>query len=222
MERKLHSSIGSVLQQHQFAINRELISPINKLLMENQRLMQNTVRSSLQGIIGQQESLAKQLAQLPLRSIAEQLKLNNPSFSQFNSVSKFSAFPAYHAVVENLEGLYEDVVHKEHEVHLTDDTEFVEVKDFIEELLVYCKKIGSVINTLNSPVLWDLLQKVATIYTIYIAVVGGSSCAEPHKVNNHELIDEHEQPADNIKYEQDRPKEEMDIKPMNIDTGIRT
>ncbi|MED0666059.1 hypothetical protein P4T04_06970 [Bacillus badius] len=224
MEREFYSPIRDMLKQHQVVMNRELISPLNKLLMENQRLMQNTVRSSLQRVINQQESFAKRLAQIPVNSISQQMKIELQSFPKLNIASNITAIPTYRTIIEDLEHLYEDVRDKEDIGDHTSDIDTAEIIDFLKEFIIHCKKVGSVLNTLNSPALWDFLQKVATIYTIYTAIIGGinSDSTDMNQMYKPELIENQRQPVDDTEFEQNDPEAETDFEQMKIDTGIRT
>lgn len=221
VQNNMNLSLGlNVLKQHE-----SVMGSIGKMLKQQRSIMQDTLTPALGLEALKQLSLqSKNLYQSNFDIIAKGLQLNRhplPKPYAASMLSSLSIKEIYESAVHDLEELYEDVLDEENFESDIDNS----VKQFLQEFIAYCKKIRPLLNTLNTPALWDLLHKIATVLTIYSFISGMVSNSEADcDIDDVKPIEEQKEYDNEIQDNQIKEEYEnkKEIDKMDIDAGMRT
>lgn len=193
------------------------MSSVASALKQQTNLIREDWSSTL-GILGQPAIGLEKLNQSYLKTASERLQLDLHSPLGLNSISIASSVAikgVYESAVNDIENIYRKVENNpDLDIELSD-------KEFIEEFIKYCKQVGSMLNTLNSSAIWDVLQKIVIIHGLYMIALSIAGGSETNHIDNPDIqpIEERNSSEEKHDYEIDVEK---NIEDMDINAGTRT
>lgn len=211
------------------ALKQAATNSLTESLKQQTTLIREDWNSTL-GVLGQQAIGFEKLNQSYLKTVSGHLRSDLHSLSGLDSISMASSVAIkgiYESAVNDIENLYKEVVDEKVENNPDLDIELSD-KEFLEEFIMYCKRIGSMLNTLNSSVIWDILQKIVVIHSLYSMITGTTDGYEINEIDNLDITPIEER--NEYKEEENLPKEkhdyeidiEKDMDNIDIDAGMRT
>jgi len=214
------------------ALKQTAMNSLTESLKQQTTLIREDWNSTL-GILGQQAIEFKRFEKMNqpyLKAASEHLRSDLHSLSGLDSISMASSVAIkgiYESAVNDIENLYKEVVDEKVENNPDLDIELSD-KEFLEEFIRYCKRIGSMLNTLNSSVIWDILQKIVVIHSLYSMITGTTDGSEINQIDNLDITPIEER--NEYKEEENLPEKkhdyeidiEKDMDNIDIDAGMRT
>lgn len=129
----------------------------------------------------------------------------------------------YDSAVNDIEYLYKRAA----EGKVSDDHNFDDEltdKEFLEVFVRYCKQIGSLLNTLNNSIVWDVLQKIVVIHSIYTMLFGFGNDREINNIDNPEIAPIEDKTecdnVDDLPSEEDNYNRDIEENRRNIDINV--
>lgn len=224
-QNKLEISLGLS------ALKQTAMSSVASTLKQQRIMIQDSLSPTFDfGALRQHAMGVERLNQSYLKSISERFQTDFHALSGAYSASMISSVAikrVYESAVKDIEILYKEFADEKVENNPDSGIEQSD-KEFLEEFIRYCKQVGSMLNTLNSASVWDILQKIATIYTIYSMITGATGGSETNYIGTPDIapIEEKNEYNEEKNLSEEKHDYEIDIEKnienMDIDAGKRT
>ncbi|MFF2450545.1 hypothetical protein ACFVSW_26220, partial [Neobacillus sp. NPDC058068] len=168
------------LLKHQDSFKSILKSPAYKGLLKYQDSFKGILKSpAYEGLLMQQEtrnSILKSSLNIGVKGhkgiLDKTLSLENANIKIFNEM------------LNELEEVYEEIEDKDlKSFDIDDKNEEDALKQHLFEFITYCKHLMSLINTVDSKIVWDILTKISVIVTLFSPIVNFGD-EESNKVIN--------------------------------------
>ncbi|MGV3267674.1 hypothetical protein [Cytobacillus pseudoceanisediminis] len=202
MQSILNNSLTEMVQRNQEMIQSFVNSPAMEVIRLSQEATYNLINNQIYDAIQMhRESMGKLTSSsgfLELQKDLTQLRWKiGHQLETFDTVRVSDVIPE---ITMDLENLYETL--SEQEIEEENQKQAFEFKQSLEELILYIYKLRFTLNTVNTKVIWDFLEKLAILLTIYSSLFGGIDL--PKIWDN--LKTELEEPAPNIEESPEKEK----------------
>lgn len=249
MAQLIDSPVLSNIQRQESLISNIINNPLFETFQMQDTTLRSIYKNPVLEAIQSQESFIQKTFKQPVNSFYRQETALQTFFNSYDFILKqhsiwnqLSAKPLFTSsfsietfdlAIEKMESLYENI--REIEMPRTSLPEIKkdEAKDSLKETIFSTKKLRSIINTLDSKLVWKILDRTATIFTIYSVMFGGLSNTEFNvdlnlNINININVNDSDDPFSNdihldgiIQLKEDELEQNIDSEVL-IDPGVRS
>lgn len=173
MKGILNSSLTDIVQRNHEMIQSIINSPAMDAIRKSQESTYNLLNSHVYDIMQlQRETMSKFTSSPGFYELQREIsQLNWKIGHQLEAFDTIQIADVIPNITVDLENLYETL--SEQEIEEENRQHAVEFKQALEELILYIYKLRFTLNTVNTKVIWDFLEKIAILLTIYSSLFGG-------------------------------------------------